>query len=62
MIGRWVEQGEAPADEALLGEMVQNICFNNARDYLRLSVSIPTKRLSKPICASWVICRCMPSS
>lgn len=38
MIGRWVEQGEAPADEALLGEMVQNICFNNARDYFGIEL------------------------
>ncbi|XNM49385.1 glucuronate isomerase [Escherichia coli] len=30
MIGRWVEAGEAPADINLLGEMVKNICFNNA--------------------------------
>ncbi|MGX9275674.1 glucuronate isomerase [Pantoea ananatis] len=38
MIGRWVEQGEAPADEALLGQMVQNICFNNARDYFGIAL------------------------
>lgn len=38
MIGRWVEQGEAPADEALLGQMVQNICFNNARDYFGIKL------------------------
>ncbi|KNH33056.1 glucuronate isomerase [Pantoea agglomerans] len=38
MIGRWVEQGEAPADEVLLGQMVQNICFNNARDYFGIEL------------------------
>lgn len=38
MLGRWVEQGEVPADEALLGEMVQNICFNNARDYFAITL------------------------
>ncbi|WP_312829034.1 glucuronate isomerase, partial [Pantoea anthophila] len=38
MIGRWVEQGEAPGDEALLGQMVQNICFNNARDYFGIEL------------------------
>ncbi|MCW0332475.1 glucuronate isomerase [Pantoea ananatis] len=38
MIGRWVEQGEAPADKALLGQMVQNICFNNARDYFGIEL------------------------
>jgi len=38
MIGRWVEKGEAPGDIALLGEMVQNICFNNARDYFAIEL------------------------
>lgn len=38
MIGRWVAQGEAPADEALLGQMVKNICFDNARDYFGIAV------------------------
>lgn len=38
MIGRWVEKGEAPGEIALLGEMVQNICFNNARDYFAIEL------------------------
>lgn len=38
MIGRWVENGEAPADEGLLGQMVQNICFNNAHDYFGIEL------------------------
>ncbi|WP_312631989.1 glucuronate isomerase [Pantoea piersonii] len=38
MIGHWVENGEAPGDEALLGQMVQNICFNNARDYFGIEL------------------------
>jgi glucuronate isomerase len=38
MIGRWVENGEAPADIDLLGNMVQNICFNNARDYFGIEL------------------------
>lgn len=38
MIGCWVENGEAPGDEALLGQMVQNICFNNARDYFGIEL------------------------
>lgn len=38
MIGSWVEQGEAPADINLLGNMVQNICFNNARDYFAIEL------------------------
>ncbi|HQR64364.1 MAG TPA: glucuronate isomerase, partial [Klebsiella pneumoniae] len=39
MIGRWVAAGEAPADIALLGEMVKNICFNNARDYFAIELN-----------------------
>ncbi|WBV22024.1 glucuronate isomerase [Pantoea piersonii] len=38
MIGHWVENGEAPGDETLLGQMVQNICFNNARDYFDIEL------------------------
>ncbi len=36
LIGRDVENGELPDDEALLGTMVQNICYENARQYFRL--------------------------
>ncbi|EAS8827249.1 glucuronate isomerase [Salmonella enterica] len=39
MIGRWVAAGEAPADSQLLGEMVKNICFNNARDYFAIELN-----------------------
>ncbi len=39
MIGRWVAAGEAPADMNLLGEMVKNICFNNARDYFGIELN-----------------------
>lgn len=35
MIGKWVENGEAPNDIPLLGSMVQNICFNNAKNYFK---------------------------
>ncbi len=35
MIGKWVENGEAPNDIELLGPMVQNICFNNAKNYFK---------------------------
>jgi glucuronate isomerase len=34
LIGRDVEQGELPNDETLLGPMIRNICFVNARQYL----------------------------
>lgn len=36
MIGEWAEAGEAPDDIVLLGQMVQNICFNNARNYFAI--------------------------
>jgi glucuronate isomerase len=33
ILGEWAENGEAPGDTALLGKMVQDICYYNARDY-----------------------------
>lgn len=33
LIGRDVERGELPADMTLLGSMVREICFENARDF-----------------------------
>ncbi|MDX5628374.1 MULTISPECIES: glucuronate isomerase [unclassified Brenneria] len=38
MIGRWVEDGEAPADLPLLGELVKNICFDNAKNYFAIEL------------------------
>ena len=39
MIGRWVQDGEAPADIELLGNMVKNICFDNAEQYFSIELS-----------------------
>ncbi|WP_026883148.1 glucuronate isomerase [Clostridium akagii] len=36
LIGEWVENGEIPGDMEMLGEMVQNICYNNAKSYLNI--------------------------
>ena len=36
LIGRDVERGELPKDETLLGPMIRNICFANARQYLAI--------------------------
>lgn len=36
LIGSDVENGELPNDELLLGNLVQNICYNNAKSYLEL--------------------------
>ena len=33
LIGEWAENGEAPRDMKLLGGMVQDICYNNAKAY-----------------------------
>jgi glucuronate isomerase len=33
-----MERGELPDDEALVGGMVADICFNNARNYLGLTL------------------------
>ena len=35
-IGGWVERGEAPADYALLGGMVEDICCRNTQEYFGL--------------------------
>ena len=36
LLGRWVENGEYPADMDTLGGLVQDICCNNARRYFNL--------------------------
>ncbi len=38
LLGAELERGELPADLALVGGMVKNICFGNARDYFRLDL------------------------
>lgn len=38
LLGHWVTEGEAPHDMKLLGTMVENICFNNARDYFGIKL------------------------
>ncbi|MFP4732488.1 glucuronate isomerase [Pasteurella multocida] len=35
MLGKWVTNGEAPNDMALIGRMVENICFYNAKHYFK---------------------------
>jgi len=36
LIGKDVENGQLPSDYDLVGGMVRNICFKNAKDYLGL--------------------------
>lgn len=38
IIGEWVENGEAPHDLKLLGTMVQNICYTNAKQYFGIEL------------------------
>ncbi|MGD8171756.1 glucuronate isomerase [Vibrio sp. TRT 21S02] len=33
MVGHWAENGEVPNDMSLLGPLIENICFNNAKRY-----------------------------
>jgi glucuronate isomerase len=39
LMGRDVKNGALPNDEKLLGAMVRNICFNNAREFLGLELA-----------------------
>ncbi|MEK6247990.1 MAG: glucuronate isomerase [Planctomycetales bacterium] len=39
LLGRDIENGEIPDDEALVGQMIKNICFHNAREFLGLKLT-----------------------
>lgn len=34
ILGTWVEEGEVPRDIDLLGKMVEDICYNNVKNYI----------------------------
>jgi glucuronate isomerase len=36
IIGQDVERGELPDDDALLGRLIRDVCYGNAKSYLRL--------------------------
>ena len=36
LVGRDVERGELPDDDGLVGRLIQDICYRNAKEYLRL--------------------------
>ncbi len=38
IIGEWVESGEVPNDFELLGPMIQNISFHNAKEYFGINI------------------------
>jgi hypothetical protein len=44
VMGREIERGELPADEALVGTMIRNICHRNAQEYLALPESMVQRR------------------
>lgn len=37
LMGRWVEDGEVPADMEFLGGIVEGICFKNAKEYFNIN-------------------------
>jgi len=39
MLGNWMVSGVIPNDQALIGEMVRRICYQNAADYLNLALN-----------------------
>ncbi len=41
LIGRDVENGELPEDDTLLGTLIKNVCYENARQYFRLPTGPP---------------------
>ena len=38
LLGTWVENGEYPADMAMLGQIVQDISYNNTNTYFRFNM------------------------
>ncbi len=35
LIGKWVEDGEYPGDMKMLGKIIEDICYNNAKEYFK---------------------------
>jgi len=40
IVGRDVTHGELPDDDALLGRLIQDVCYQNAKNYLQLPLTI----------------------
>ena len=40
LLGKWIENGEYPADYEFVGSMVQDICFYNAKRYFELEENL----------------------
>ncbi len=43
LLGRDIENGELPDDDTLLGPMIRNICYSNARNYLALPGAVESE-------------------
>jgi glucuronate isomerase len=48
VLGREMDQGELPHDQALVGGMIEDICFRNAERYLRLGAGVPDAAQARP--------------
>ena len=46
LLGRDIENGEIPDDDELVGPMIENICFGNARQYLGLDIPEVARSMS----------------
>jgi glucuronate isomerase len=46
LLGAEMENGQLPADEELIGSMIEDICFNNAAAYLELPGVLPRRKSS----------------
>ncbi len=46
LLGNEMERGELPDDEQLIGGMIRNICFENAKQYLGLELAPASERSS----------------
>ena len=42
IVGQDVARGELPNDDALLGRLIQDVCYRNAKEYLRLPTEDPS--------------------
>jgi len=48
LLGRDVENGEIPEDDALLGPMIRNICYFNAKQYMAFPEASPGATAARP--------------
>jgi len=48
VLGKDMVRGELPDDEAMIGSMVRNICYQNAQQYLNLDVDSAIQTVKKP--------------